>query len=287
MGNVARVRAGLGRGLGALIPAGVRGVLEVDPGRIRPNPRQPRQRIDAEGLGELAESIRQHGLLQPLVVTRGDGDGDYVLIAGERRLEAARLAGIERVPVVVREATPEEMLELALVENIQRADLGPLEEAAAYHQLVEEFGLTQERVAARVGKSRAAVANSLRLLGLSEKVKSALWGGEITEGHGRALLGLEDERSQVAALEAVVRNRLSVRETEDLVRRASVSEPVREREKTEPAETDVETRAMEDAFRTALGTRVRLVRRGSGGQVIIHYYSEEQLHAIYEALVRE
>ena len=187
MVNVAKVRAGLGRGLGALIPSGGRGVLEVDLARIKPNPRQPRQRIDAAGLGELAESIRLHGLLQPLVVARGDGDGDYVLIAGERRLEAARLAGIERVPVVVREANPEEMLELALVENIQRADLGPREEAAAYHQLVSEFGLTQERVAARVGKSRAAVANSLRLLGLSDRVKAALWAGEITEGHGRAL----------------------------------------------------------------------------------------------------
>ncbi len=288
MPEVGKNRGGLGRGLGALIPGDggpqAPGLSEVAVDLIAPNPRQPRQEMDPVELRELADSIREHGLLQPLVVTRvvGEGEARYQLIAGERRLEAAKLAGLARVPVVVREATPQESLELALVENLQRSDLGPLEEAAAYQRLMEEFGLTQEQVAARVGKSRPTVTNALRLLGLPEDVKAALSRGEISEGHARALLGLRDEGDQRAALDEVVRNKLSVRSTEGLVRERNEA---RERRDSARAAQE-EIRAVEDAFRAALGTRVTLVRRGEGGQLIIHFYSEEQLQALYDALVK-
>ena len=240
--------------------------------------------MSSEELRELADSIREHGLLQPLVVARlaTEGEERYQLIAGERRLEAARLAGLDRVPVVIREVTPEETLELALVENLQRADLNPLEAAAAYQRLMDEFGLTQEQVAAKVGKSRPAVANALRLLGLPEDVKAALARGEVSEGHARALLGLRDEADRRAALGEVVEQKLSVRSTEELVRARNEA---RERRESARAARD-DLRAIEDAFRAALGTRVTLVRRGEGGQLIIHFYSEEQLQALYDVLVK-
>ena len=284
MPDAGRGRGGLGRGLGALIPSAAPGVGEVEVDRIERNPRQPRQRMSSEELRELADSIREHGLLQPLVVARlaTEGEERYQLIAGERRLEAARLAGLDRVPVVIREVTPEETLELALVENLQRADLNPLEAAAAYQRLMDEFGLTQEQVAAKVGKSRPAVANALRLLGLPEDVKAALARGEVSEGHARALLGLRDEADRRAALGEVVEQKLSVRSTEELVRARNEA---RERRESARAARD-DLRAIEDAFRAALGTRVTLVRRGEGGQLIIHFYSEEQLQALYDVLVK-
>ncbi len=283
MQDLGRGKGGLGRGLGALIPGGSAGGGEVEVDRIVPNPRQPRQQVDSAELRELADSIREHGLLQPLVVSRlaGDGPERFELIAGERRLAAARLAGLSRVPVVVREATAEQSLELALVENLQRSDLRPLEAAAAYQRLMDEFGLTQEQVAAKVGKSRPTVANAIRLLGLPDEVKAALGRGEISEGHARALLGLRDEGDQRQALGEVVGGRLSVRSTEELVR--SRAEARQRRQDAHGARDEI--RAVEDAFRAALGTRVTLVRRGEGGQLIIHFYSEEQLQALYDALV--
>lgn len=267
-----------------MIPASEPGSGEVEVSRIDRNPRQPRQQMDPDELRELADSIREHGLLQPLLVSRvaGEGGERYQLIAGERRLEGARLAGLTRVPVVVREATDEELLELALVENLQRSDLNPLEEAAAYQRLIEDFGLSQEQVAAKVGKSRPTVTNALRLLGLPDEVKAALARGEISEGHARALLGLREESDRKAALTDVVRERLSVRSTEDLVRKRN--EAVERREAYRSGQEEI--RAIEDAFRVALGTRVSLVRRGEGGQLIIHFYSEEQLQALYDALVK-
>jgi ParB family transcriptional regulator, chromosome partitioning protein len=283
-----RGRGGLGRGLDALIPQQASGqsVAQIPIDRIRPNPRQPRQSIDSAALQELADSIREHGLLQPLVVSRVAGEPDaYELVVGERRLRASRLAGLERVPAMVREVTPEQSLELALVENIQRADLSPLEEAAAYRQLVDEFGLTQEQVAARVGKARATVANTLRLLGLCEDARVALASERITEGHARALLALADPVEQARALDSVVRRQLTVRGAEDLTRTwgsraANVEHRLR-------PEEDEATTVVEEALRNALGTKVRLIRQGTGGQLIIHFYSEEQLRGLYDLLVMQ
>jgi ParB family chromosome partitioning protein len=220
----AKTRGGLGKGLGALIPAGTAqpGLRRVSMDAIVPNPRQPRSVFDPEALQELADSIREVGLIQPLIVQQVPGSEDapggprYQLITGERRWRASRLAGLQHVDVIVKEATPQEMLELALVENIQRSDLNPLEEASAYQQLSDEFGLTQERIAERVGRSRASVANAMRLLRLPEEVKDALVTGQITEGHARALLMLSDEDEQLQALRAVLQRRLSVRQTEEL-----------------------------------------------------------------------
>ena len=283
-----RGRGGLGRGLDAIIPAqsGQQVVAQIAVDRIRPNPRQPRQVMDPGALDELVASIREHGILQPVVVSRVPGEADaYTLIVGERRLQASRLAGLERIPALVREATSEQMLELALVENIQRADLSPLEEAAAYRQLIDEFGLTQEQVASRVGKARVTVTNTLRLLHLPEGTRTALAGRQITEGHARALLALENEGEQSRALATVVKRQLTVRGAEELVRSWRQREQAPSR--VEPAVTpaDDETVAAEEALRSALGTKVRLVRQGRGGQLIIHFYDEEQLRGLYDLLV--
>jgi ParB family chromosome partitioning protein len=267
--------------LDALIPGPETGLLEVPIGQIRPNPRQPRRRVDPKDLAELAESLREVGVIQPLVVTAAEAPETYQLIAGERRWRAARLAGLATVPVVVREATPQDMLVLALVENIQRADLDPLEEAGAYRHLLDEFGLTQEQVATRVGKSRVAVANTLRLLQLTEAVKSALYTGEISEGHGRALLALPAER-QYEALETVMARGLNVRQTEELVRRLHD-----EAERVGRAGgRDAETARLEDTLRKALGTKVELFRSKKGGRIVIHFFSEEELGGLYDRLVQ-
>jgi len=277
-------RSGLGRGLEALIPAAegqtTAGLQQVAVTSITPNPLQPRTAFDPDALAELAASIREHGLIQPLIVTQ-QGPDRYQLIAGERRWQAARMAGLDMVPVIVKEATPQQALELALVENIQRADLNPLEEAAAFRQLVDEFGLSQEQVAERVGKSRVAVTNTLRLLRLPAEVKQALADGTIQEGHARALLGLPTAQAQIAAVQLVVKRALSVRQTEELVRRAV--EPPQQK----PAEAPPpEARSLEEQFRARLGTKVQLYRNRKGrGRLVIHFYSEEELQAIYDAIV--
>ncbi|MBI5956334.1 MAG: ParB/RepB/Spo0J family partition protein [Chloroflexi bacterium] len=285
-----RPKGGLGRGLGALIPLSAPSVVEVGLDSIVANPRQPRQALNAVKLQELAASLREHGVIQPLVVTElepvEDREPDaprYQLIAGERRWQAARIAGLSTVPVIIKEAPPEETLELALVENLQRADLNPLEEANAYRQLMEEFGLTQEIVAARVGRSRVAVANSLRLLSLPEEVKESLAGELISEGHARALLGLPAKESQVEAMKALIAKGLSVRQAEELVRRWGRRSPgAQGKEKT----LDGETRSLEDDFRRALGTKVSLFRRKKGGKLVVYFYSEEELQGIYQVIVR-
>jgi len=284
---VAQQRRGLGKGLGALIPAAEvsgPGMSEVAVDLIVPNPMQPRQALDMEALQELADSIREHGLIQPLIVTSiqdPTSDAQYQIITGERRWEAAKMAGLTRVPVIVKEATPQEMLELALVENIQRADLNPLEEAAAYRQLMDDFGLTQEQVAEKVGKSRVTVANSVRLLRLPVEIKRALAEGQISEGHARALLALNERADQLKVLEAIVKKSLSVRQTEEMVRRvAAGTQPGRRGEPPSP-----ETEALENEFRNALGTKVRLLRSKKGGKLVIQFYSEEELEAIYRIIV--
>jgi ParB family chromosome partitioning protein len=284
---MARRKSGLGRGLGALIPAteqgveaAAQGVIEVSLASITPNPHQPRTPIRDQDLVELAASIEEHGIIQPLVVTRVP-DG-YQLIAGERRWRAARLAGLPTVPVLVKDVAPREMLELALVENVQRSDLNALEEAIAYRQLTEEFELTQEQVARRVGKSRVAVSNTLRLLKAIHAVQKALLGDRISEGHARALLGLEQEEAQEAALKTVLKRGLNVRQTEELVRRMLGLH----REEQKPVrDVSPETRALEANFREALGTKVSLSRSEKGGRIVIYFYSDEELDALYGRIV--
>lgn len=271
-------RRGLGKGLEALIPIAP-GVTEVEVDSIVPNPRQPRRALDPEALQELAASIREQGLVQPLVVA--EIEGGYQLLVGERRWRAARLAGLEMVPVVVREATPQQMLELALVENLQREDLNPLEAAAAYQQLVEEFGMTQQQIADKVGKNRVTVTNTLRLLKLPDRVKETLLAEVINEGHARAMLRLRDEGEQMRVLEAIIKRGLSVRQTEELVRRL-VDEP---EAKPKAPEKSPELRALEDRFRQALGTKVSLNRSKRGGKLVIYFYSQEELQAIYDLIV--
>jgi ParB family chromosome partitioning protein len=288
---VQRRKGGLGRGLEALIPSGeaTSGHVEVEVDAIAPNPSQPRVAIDERQLESLAESIRQHGILQPLLVTRrpgGETGTPYVLVAGERRWRAARLAGLRLVPAVVREAAPQAMLELALVENVQRQDLNPLEEAEAYRHLVEEFGLTHEQVAQRVGRNRATISNGIRLLALPEAIKAAVLAGELSEGHARALLGLPDDADRLAAFELVRGRGLNVRQTEDLVRRwiRRATTIATTPQVTAP---DADRRALEDRLRAALGTRVELARgaRGRGGRVVIHFYSDEEFDHLYRRLV--
>ena len=294
---------GLGRGLGALIPPGTatalaQGVREVLVAAIAPNPRQPRHKMDSAALRGLADSIKEHGLIQPLIVTPAPDSTElaprYQLIAGERRWSAAKLAGLERVPVIVRGATPQEMLELALVENIQRADLNPLEEAAAYRSLMDDFGLTQEQVADKVGKNRTTVANALRLLKLPPDIQAALADESISEGHARAILTVTDEQKQKALLRAVIDNGLSVRQTEEAARRANEQPkpkaqamPTRNgpRAAREEREMPAATRALEDDFRKALGTKVQVSRSREGGKIVVYFYSEEELEAIYEKVV--
>ena len=280
-------KSGLGKGLEALIPlaeeeavAAAQGVVDAPLASITPNPHQPRAPIRDQDLVELAASIQEHGVIQPLVVSRVP-DG-YQLIAGERRWRAARLAGLSTVPVIVKDVAPSEMLELALVENLQRSDLNALEEAMAYRQLTEEFGLTQEQVARRVGKSRVAVANTLRLLKAARRVQEALLEGEISEGHARALLGLEQAEAQEAALKIVLKQGLNVRQTEDMVRRLLGLDRKKQRA---AREVSPQTRALEAQFREALGTKVSLKRSGKGGRVVIYFYSEEELDALYGRIV--
>lgn len=292
---------GLGRGLGALIPQAGRtgepseegaqpvpGILQVPVGDILPNPRQPRGKIAPESLDELAASIREHGLLQPLIVTRGRPTDrtPYQLIAGERRWRAAQLAGLPTVPVLVKEATPQQLLEIALVENIQRADLNALEEAEAYQALIKDFKLNQQEVADRVGRNRVTVANALRLLRLPDAVKALLSEGELTEGHARALLGLDDDTLIERAAEQVTTRGLNVRQTEELVRRLlAAQQRDAAEEEAEAAPPDPLTRQLEDAFRGALGTKVALTRGRRGGRLVISFYSDEELQTIYERIV--
>ncbi|HEX5369508.1 MAG TPA: ParB/RepB/Spo0J family partition protein [Dehalococcoidia bacterium] len=270
-------RPGLGRGLDALIPSFQPAVEQVDVDLIAPNPHQPRTVFEPEALSELAESIKEHGIIQPLIVSRpADRSGaPYQLIAGERRLLAARQAGLERVPVIVKEASPQALLELALVENLQRQDLGALEEAFAFKRLGEEFGLTQESIATRVGRSRPAVANSLRLLTLSDEIQNSLARGEITPGHARALLGIDDPEERRRAWSRIVDGHLTVRDAESLAKLGAG-----EKKAPQPRKRSADIQALEEQLRRVLGTKVDLTRGRKGGRVVIHYYTDEELEAI-------
>ena len=281
-------KSGLGKGLDALIPGGESstpdgGTLFLDVDQISPNPSQPRQDMPPESLTELAASIREHGILQPLIVSQGTNADQYILIAGERRLRAARSIGLKTVPVILRQATNQQRLELALIENIQRTDLAPLDTAEAYRQLADEFGLSHDEIAERVGKSRAAVSNTLRLLRLPDSVRIALVEGKISEGHARALLGLATPQAQSAVLQNVLANDLSVRQTEALVRRYNGERPAAAK-RAEPAP---EIQALEERLRDGLGTRVTLRHGKKGGTLVIHYYSNEELDGLISQILRD
>ncbi len=297
-------RRGLGRGLDALLqstqePAEAESradaessarteAMRVAIGAIQPNPYQPRQHFDERALDELADSIREHGLIQPLLV-RPEGEG-YVLIAGERRWQASQRAGLQEVPVVLREATPQQMLALAIIENVQRADLDPIEAAAGYRRLMDEFELTQTEVARLVGKSRAALANTVRLLGLEADVRSLVSEGHLSEGHARALLPLDGAAEQLAMARQAISGGWTVRRIEEAVRAAthagdleSESRDGAPRKPGRPA-LDPDTKAAIAQLEASLGTRVEIQRSGDGGRLVLHFYSEEELSALYNRL---
>ncbi len=281
-------RKALGKGLRALIPEGDTAavlaararVVEVAVDQIKPNPRQPRSTVPEEGIAELAASIESQGVLQPVTLARS-GD-QYFVVIGERRVRAARMAGLRTIPALIRDDIDDRrVVELALVENIQREDLLPLELAEAYRVLQEEHGLSQEQIAARVGKSRVSVANTLRLLGLPSTVQEFLTRGEITAGHAKALLGLPSGRLQLEVARMVVQKRLSVRQTEQLVRRAG--RPRREIRRAAPLAAEL-TQLLED-LQAKYATRVTLARSGGRGKVEIHFYSDEELTRVLELLL--
>jgi len=275
-------RSSLGRGLAALIPqatADASAPVEIPIDQIEPNPLQPRNAFEEEGLGRLADSIRAHGVLQPIIVT--ETLAGYRLVAGERRVRAARIAGLARIPAIVRQSADRDQLELALVENLQRSDLNPIEEAGAFHHLVEAFGLSHEEVAARIGRARSTVANTLRLLDLEPPVREAIAAGRISEGHGRAIVGLP-EAAQRELLALALARSLSVRQVEELARR--LREPVAAGARGSARPADAELERLEADLRQALGTKVSLARTRRGGRIVIEFYSDEELGRLYERL---
>ncbi|HHW12198.1 MAG TPA: ParB/RepB/Spo0J family partition protein [Firmicutes bacterium] len=284
----------LGKGLGALIPQleeeDLQNTQEIPVESIEPNPYQPRRHFDPESLQELAASIKEHGVLQPLLVRR-KGDG-YQLIAGERRLRAARQVGLTTVPVVVKELDDRTIMEIALVENLQREDLNPMEEAEAYQRLMAEFNLTQEEVAKAVGKSRSAIANTLRLLNLPEPIQRMVAEGQLTMGHARALLSLEQPEQQLYISEKILQEKLSVRETEELVRQIHLSGVSREtltgEENKKPKvrqKIDPNLQAIIDDMTRIFGTKVNIKSSGDRGKIEIEYYSPEEFERITEILL--
>ena len=280
------IKRGLGRGLDALIPTADyygEGATQIALSAIRPNPRQPRVRFDPDELAELAESIRTHGILQPLVVARTENSAEFTLIAGQRRLKAAAIAELHTVPAVVRDFPSDaEMLELALIENLQRTNLNPIETATAYQALADDFGLAHDEIARRVGKQRTTVSNTMRLLRLPAPVQTALTDGRISEGHARTLLGLPTAETQQSALGTIISKNLNVRQTETLVRKLLGARPASMSVEERPrAEID-----LEDRLRASLGTKVNLQRNRKGaGRVVIHFYSTEELDALTERLL--
>ncbi|HED00956.1 MAG TPA: ParB/RepB/Spo0J family partition protein [Proteobacteria bacterium] len=273
-------KTGLGKGLEALLPKGTQ--EEKEPAifscaieEVKPNPYQPRQVIKNDRIEELAASIKEKGVIQPIIVRRVDSG--YELIAGERRWQAAQKAGLKNIPIIVKDVSPAEVLELALIENIQREDLNPLEEAGAYNRLIQEFGLTQEGLASRVGKERSTVANFLRLLKLPDYIKENIWAEALSMGHARVLAGIEYPEDQRLVRDTIIKKGLSVRETEALVRR--LKKPRQPAGKTQP---DSHTLSLAEEIMRHLGTRVRISRRGKRGKIEIDFYSEEDLARIVD-----
>ncbi|MBP7213063.1 MAG: ParB/RepB/Spo0J family partition protein [Anaerolineaceae bacterium] len=282
-------KSGLGRGLDALIPSWDETNVIIQPGdkvvnvptaNIQPNPHQPRKVFDTASLEDLANSIREHGIIQPLILIQGETPNQYILIAGERRLRASKIAGLREVPAIIRTATEQEQLEFAIIENVQREDLNPLDRAKAYQSLLDGFSLTHDEVAKRVGKSRVSVTNSLRLLNLPQAALDALVNGEISEGHARALLGLPNSRAIEAALDSVLSLNLNVRQTEALVAKFGGKAPKASTPQPRPAELD----HLENRLRQFFHTKVNLTKSAKGGSINIAFYSDEELNAILDAL---
>lgn len=287
-GGTKRKKMALGKGLGALIPDidtlqdDTSDFFYCDIDRIRPNRYQPRRYFPEAEMDELSKSIETQGILQPILVRKDDGGG-FELIAGERRLRAAKQAGLSQVPVVVKYIDDPELLEISIVENIQREDFNPIEEAEAYHRLITEFNLTQDQTAARVGKSRSAVANFLRLRQLPDQIKESIVAGDLSMGHARALLGLENPAQQLAAWREVISKSLSVRQTEVLIRRLKTARP-----QPQPSPTDSETvyyRDMAENLSRHFGTKVVINKRGQRGKLQIEFYSDSDLDRLLSLLV--
>ncbi|CAG1020588.1 Stage 0 sporulation protein J [Patescibacteria group bacterium] len=285
---MAEKKSGLGKGLSALINASAipdlsQGFIPNLPiNLIVPNPYQPRIEMNPEHLVELADSIREHGVIEPLLVTKKDANR-YELIAGERRWRAAKLAGMETVPVVNKEASPQEMLELAIVENVQRADLNPLEEALAFQQLVTTFSMTHEQISKKVGLSRPAIANKIRLLSLPEEIKRGLLETKISEGHARALLGLHNPETLIAAYKITIRDNLSVRAVEELVRRLNMGKKIKQRK--DMRIIDEKTTEIESSLKDKFGGQVTLSRSQKGGKIVIPFKSDSELDKIISKLL--
>jgi ParB family transcriptional regulator, chromosome partitioning protein len=284
---MAEKRPALGRGLSALIPdaplrpaAPTERSLDVDIDLLRPNRFQPRTMMDDTRIDELSRSIKANGVIQPIVVRKADKG--FEIIAGERRWRASQRAGLLKVPVVVRDISDDRLLPIALIENIQREDLNPIEEAQAYRQLADDYHLTQEQIADSVGKDRSSVANYLRLLRLPTEVRNNLSAGTLSMGHARALLALTDESAQLRVARDILARNLSVRETESIVKKTA--EP--EQPRAEP-QKDVHTKAAEDKLRFALGTRVRIIRKGKRGRIEVDFQNEDELHRLYEHLTEK
>lgn len=256
-------------------------ISNIPTGSVLPNPYQPRKYFDEEKLQELADSIKEYGILQPLIVNK-NGDNKYELIAGERRLEASKIIGLEKVPVVIKKINNEEKLEIALIENIQRHNLNAIEEAMAYKKLQDEFGLTQEEVAKKVGKSRSAVANTLRLLNLPIEIQRALTSGKITEGHARMILTVANPEKQRALFELILRDKLNVRQVERKVKEVSIASHKRKIRTSDP-----ETEDRENQLGSLLGTKVKIKKNRNGGQIVIDYYSGEELNGIFNKLTNK
>ncbi len=272
------MKMALGKGLGALIPAEKEGILEIDITKINPNEYQPRRIFKDETIKELASSIKEKGLLQPVIVRRWD-DGSFRLIAGERRLRAARIAGLEKIPALVKDVAPREALELALIENIQREELNPLETAEAFQRLIKEFHITQEDLSKRVGKDRATISNYMRLLRLPPEVKAYVADGSLSLGHAKALLQVEGTNTQIDAAKAIIKRGLSVRETERFA-----TEKTRPRKKH--PHRDPQIASLENQLIQSLGTKVRLIHKGKAGRIEIEYYSLDELDRLLELLLK-
>lgn len=256
------------------------GVVEVEIEKIKTNPYQPRKNFDQIKLEELAETIRRHGILQPLLVSKKQ-DEQYELLVGERRFLAAKIAGLTKIPIIVKDVTPQQKIELALVENIQRHDLNSLEQAFAFKKLAEEFGLTQEEIAKKVGKSRSEVANILRLLTLPAEIQKAISDERITFGHAKAILGIEDEKKQLEMLNQIINYRLPVSEAENQVRKIKVRGHIRGGKKSE------EIKQQEEQLQQILGTKVNIKKRGQKGRIVIEFYSQGELNGIIQKISGE
>jgi ParB family transcriptional regulator, chromosome partitioning protein len=274
------MKKGLGKGLGALIASDTtedNGLKELKINEIEPNLDQPRKHFDDDKLLQLSESIKQHGIVQPIIVKKENNI--YRIVAGERRWRAARIAGLSSVPVIIKDISSKQVMEIALIENLQREDLNPLEEAEAFDKLIKEFRMTQEELSTVVGKSRSAISNSMRLLGLGEKVKVYLISGELSSGHARALIAIEDNELQLKAAEEIIKNGLNVRDTEKLVKRY-LSKKVKVKQNKDNAEIA----HIEEKLQSIFGTKVKLLANNKKGKIMIEYYSSDELDRILELI---